>query len=326
MRRLLVSLPLIVVTAACTRHGAATNNGQAVDINSAAEQAQGDIDTYMANALQSPAEAATAKRPVAKPSPSPSPSSSPSPLNPPAPGTPGGLPDDRSPVSEAPFTPESAQGAANVVQTYFALIEADQYAQARALWGDGGKASGMSPAAFAASFAKYAEYHANIGAPGRIDAGAGQRYVSVPVQVYGRLKDGGRPFNLRGDVSLHRTADIDGATAAQKQWRISATDLKPTPADRAPPLGPIDGGPGDAIPATAAADYRCDDGYAFHIAFDNRADTGTVSAGGKQIAVLDAQRTGSGIWYKGDGYELRGKGDSADFTRPGAPAVACTAG
>ena len=30
-------------------------------------------------------------------------------------------------VSEEPFTPESAQGAANVVQTYFALIESGDY-------------------------------------------------------------------------------------------------------------------------------------------------------------------------------------------------------
>jgi len=323
---LLVSLPLIVVVAGCTRHGAVADNGQVVDINGAAEQAQGDIDTYRANALQSPREVAAARPPAAATTPSPSPSAGRPPLEPPAPGTPGGLPDDRTPVSEAPFTPESAQGAANVVQTYFALIEGGQFDQARALWGDGGKASGMSPAAFAASFARYAEYHANIGAPGRIDAGAGQRYVSVPVQVYGRLKDGGQAFNLRGDVSLHRTADVDGATAAQKQWRISAINLKPTSADAAPPLDPIDRGRGDSVPPTATADYRCDDGYAFHIVFDNRANTGTVSTGGKTIARLDAQRTASGIWYKGDGYELRGKGNSADFSRPGAPPVACTAG
>jgi membrane-bound inhibitor of C-type lysozyme len=42
--------------------------------------------------------------------------------------------------------------------------------------------------------------------------------------------------------------------------------------------------------------------------------------------VLDAQRTGSGIWYSGGGYNLRGKGNTADFTRPGKPATHCTAG
>ena len=317
MRRLLVPLPLIVAAAGCTRHSAVANNGQAVDINGAAEQAQGDIDTYMANALQSPTEAATVSQPAPK--------AGSSPLSPPAPGEPGGLPVDHTPISEAPFTPGSAQGAANVVQTYFALIEADQYAQARALWDGGGNASGMSLAAFVASFAKYREYHANVGAPGRIEGSAGQRYISVPVQIYGKLKDAERPFNLRGEVSLHRAADVEVATAAQKRWRISAIHLEPTQAGTSPPLGPIDNGPDDMIPATAAADYRCENGYAFHIAFDNRANTATVIVQGKHVAVLDAQRAGSGIWYKGAGYELRGKGDKADFTRPGGAAIACTA-
>jgi hypothetical protein len=147
------------------------------------------------------------------------------PLNPPAPGQEGGLPDDGTPVSEAPFDAKSAQGAANVVQSYYALIEQHAYRQAWLLWGEGGAASGMSESAFASGFGKYSAYHANIGAPGRVDAGAGQRYVTVPVQVYGRTKDG-EDFNLRGDVILHRTADIDGATAEQKTWHIRSIDLK----------------------------------------------------------------------------------------------------
>lgn len=153
--------------------------------------------------------------------------SSPAPATPSAPGSPGGLADDRTPVSEAPFAPDSAQGAADVVQRYYAFLEARDYAQAWALWSDGGKASGMSAEAFAASFAKYGEYHADIGAPGDIDAGAGQRYGTVPVVVYGKLKDG-RPFNMKGDVTLHRT-EADGATEAQRRWHIRSADIKPRP-------------------------------------------------------------------------------------------------
>lgn len=322
----LAAMSLALLLGGCGGPAAPENNTSRVDINGAAQQAQGDIDTYASNALQTPSEAATS---APLPPPTPTPSASASPLQPPAPGEPGGLPDDRTPVSEAPFTPDSAQGAANVVQTYFALIEAGKYHQAWALWSDGGKASGMSARAFADSFAKYSEYHANIGAPGRIDAGAGQRHVTVPVQAYGRLKDGDRPFNLRGDITLHRTADIDGATTAQKSWHITASALKPRPGETAPgegdSPGPIGHGAGDGIPATATADYTCADGYAFHIAFDNRANTATVSVHGKQRAVLDAQRAGSGIWYSGSGYNLRGKGNAADFTRPGKPATHCTA-
>ena len=58
------------------------------------------------------------------------------PVPPPAPGAPEGLADDRTPVSEAPFADTSAQGAANVVQAYFALVEAHRYAEARRLRGD----------------------------------------------------------------------------------------------------------------------------------------------------------------------------------------------
>ncbi|WP_294329488.1 hypothetical protein [uncultured Sphingomonas sp.] len=151
------------------------------------------------------------------------------PLNPPAPGQPGGLPDDRTPVSEAKFTPDSAQGAANVVQTYYALIESGRYGQAWALWSDGGKASGGDAKAFAARFAPYSEYHANIGAPGQIEAGAGQRYVTVPVQVYGRLKATGKPFHQLGEATLHRAGDIDGATPEQRSWHIRAIKFQDDP-------------------------------------------------------------------------------------------------
>ena len=252
MRSSIVFLPIVLIVAGCQPARVPENNASAVDINAAAEQAQGDIDTYASNALQTPSEAATAAPlppPEHRPSPAPTPSPSPAPLNPPAPGEPGGLPDDRTPISEAPFAPDSAQGAANVVQTYYALIEGGKYRQAWALWGNGGKASGMSADAFARSFGKYSEYHANIGAPGRIDAGTGQRFVSVPVQIYGRMKDSGAPFNMRGDVTLHRTADIDGATAEQKTWRISATNIKPSASDSSAPKSlPADEAPAGAPP------------------------------------------------------------------------------
>lgn len=209
--RVLFLLPILAT--ACSQQPVVTNNS--ADINTAADLAQGDIDNYSAgNSADNTAVAAT------------------EPLNPAAPGQPGGLPDDKTPISEAPFTPDSPQGAANVVQTYYALIGEGKYADAWKLWGDGGKASNQSADAFAASFAKYSEYHANIGAPGREDAGAGQRYITVPVQAYARLKDGKAAYWL-GSVVLHRTGDIDGATAEDKMWRIKSIDLKPAPPGKA---------------------------------------------------------------------------------------------
>jgi hypothetical protein len=149
------------------------------------------------------------------------------PLDPPAPGTPGGLPDDKTPVSEAKFTPDSAQGAASVVQTYFGLLGARRFVDARALWRPEADGAGRDAAAFAAMFDRYSEYHANVGAPGRIDAGAGQRYVTVPVQVYARLKADRAPAYSIGTVTLHRAGDVDGATADQKRWKIDKIALAP---------------------------------------------------------------------------------------------------
>lgn len=147
---------------------------------------------------------------------------------PPAPGAPGGLPDDRRPVSEGPFTPQSAQGAANVVQTYYALVAEKKYPEAWALWSDGGKASGMAAKDFAASFDKYESYNAQIGAPGEIEGAAGSLYVEVPVVIYGKLKTGG-PVHMKGEVRLRRVNDVPGATPAQLNWHIAETALKPSP-------------------------------------------------------------------------------------------------
>lgn len=195
---------LPVLATACSQQVVVNNNS--VDINAAADRAQDDVNGYAASDIATP---------------------TPEPLRPAEPGRPGGLPDDKTPISEAPFSPDSPQGAANVVQTYYALIGAGKYADAWKLWGDAGKASGQSVDAFAAGFAKYSEYRANVGAPGREDAGAGQRYVTVSVQPYARLKDGKAAYWI-GSVVLHRTV-VDGAPAEEKMWRIKSIDLKPAP-------------------------------------------------------------------------------------------------
>ncbi|HEU4625091.1 MAG TPA: hypothetical protein VFS52_10035 [Steroidobacteraceae bacterium] len=184
--------------------------------------------------------AACAREPQPSPAPSSAPASeaaptapaadrddAPIPVNPPAPGTPGGLPDDRTPLSEAPFTATSAQGAANVLQTYYALIGAGRYDEAWRLWTQAGEGSGMSAEAFAASFAPYESYNANIGAPGRIEGAAGSLYVSVPVQIYGRRKSG-EPVHMLGSATLRRSNDVPGSTAEQRAWHIYRIDLQPS--------------------------------------------------------------------------------------------------
>lgn len=223
--RVTAALPLLLLAGACScspQTDPGVNNS--VDIDAAAERAQSSINAYH------PDDPANDTDPLPSPTPTSSrnvPEGLDEPLAPPPPGAPGGLPDDRTPVSEAPFTPDSAQGAGQVVQRYYALIGEGKYKQAWLLWHDGGAASRQSATEFADTFAAYSEYHANIGAPGRIDSGAGQRYVTVPVQIYARLKQDHRPVYQIGTVTLRRAGEVDGASATQKSWRIQQIMLKP---------------------------------------------------------------------------------------------------
>lgn len=143
-------------------------------------------------------------------------SGEPPPVEPPAPGTPGGLPDDRTPISEAPFTPDSAQGAANVVQTFYAHLEAGKVAEAAKLM------RGAQPP----DVSRFGSHHAQVGAPGEIEGAAGSLFVEVPVVVYGRLKTG-QPVRESGRAVLRRVNDVPGATPEQRQWRIERIELKP---------------------------------------------------------------------------------------------------
>jgi len=145
---------------------------------------------------------------------------------PPEPGTPGGLPDDRTPTSEAPFTATSAQGAADVVQLYFALIGEGKYGEAWEKWTDGGRASGQTREAFRAGFGRYRSYRALVGAPGEVEGAAGSLYVNVPVVIYGRMADGPE-LHLRGVATLRRVNDVPGSTAGQRLWRIAKIELTP---------------------------------------------------------------------------------------------------
>lgn len=142
------------------------------------------------------------------------------------PGEPGGLPDDRTPISEGRIDPQSAQGAAQILQSYAALLEQRRFAEARKLWSDGGAASGTSDRQFAASFDKYSEVHAEIGRPGSMEGAAGSTYVEIPVRFYGKRKSGG-DFSSSGVVTLRRVNDVPGSTAEQRNWHISRIEVQP---------------------------------------------------------------------------------------------------
>ncbi len=193
--RLSALLPAIAL-AACSDPvpGAGDNN---VDVAAAASRAQSDIANYAAVHRAEPEAAAS---PVKVPQP-------------------------REPLAE----PAAIEAADAVVRRYFAAIADRRYDEAWALWDGGGAASGMSRDAFAASFARFATYRATVGTPTDPDAGAGQRYVTVPVVVTGTLQSG-EPFRLEGPVVLHTiAAGIESDAPDAHAWRIRNSELKPRP-------------------------------------------------------------------------------------------------
>jgi hypothetical protein len=143
------------------------------------------------------------------------------------PGEPGGLPDDRTPISEGAIDPKSAQGAGQVLQQFGGLLEQRRFGEAYRLWSDGGRTSGLTEAQFLAAYDKYAEIHSEVGAPGKMEGAAGSAYVNIPFRLYGKLKSG-EPFNLVGPVTLRRVNDVPGSTEEQRRWHIFKSEMKRT--------------------------------------------------------------------------------------------------
>jgi hypothetical protein len=145
-------------------------------------------------------------------------------LIPPAPGELGGLPDDREPLNErAASIPTSVEASGATLERWGIALAAGDYAAAYRLWRDNGKQSGMTQAQFAESYKKYSDVRVLIGRP---ETG-GTETARVPVQMYGRLRATGEPFNLYGMMTLARNPNGQKGEAGQTPWLISNSELKP---------------------------------------------------------------------------------------------------
>lgn len=116
------------------------------------------------------------------------------------------------------------QDALALVRDYYAALEARDYARAYAMWADAGRASGQTPAQFAAGFAQTTHVAATLDVPGRLGAAAGSRFIEVPVAVEAAQQDG----SVRRYVGAYtlRRAMVDGATPEQRAWRIASADIR----------------------------------------------------------------------------------------------------
>ena len=111
--------------------------------------------------------------------------------------------------------------AVAVVRDYYAALAGGDPARARAMWSDG------SARDLVAQDAGTVALSVDVGAPGRVEAAAGSRYVRVPVNVTRTLADGGVQRST-GIVTLRRSV-VDGATADQRAWRIASAELRTGP-------------------------------------------------------------------------------------------------
>jgi hypothetical protein len=117
----------------------------------------------------------------------------------------------------------SVQDALAVIADYYAAIQRHDYAHAWALWSDGGRSSGQTLQQFADGFASTDAVSVQPGAPGRMDAAAGSRYLQIPVTVTATRHDG-TTRRYVGSYTLRR-AVVDGASADQRAWRIGSASL-----------------------------------------------------------------------------------------------------
>lgn len=135
-------------------------------------------------------------------------------------------------ATNAESPPEPAEmkgelGARHVLGLWADALERGDWAMARAQWGNGGALSGLTPAEFAAQYARYRQVKVEI-ERGQADAGAGSLFYVAPVVVSGITREG-KPFRGEGSAYLRRVNDVPGASAEQLRWHIERMDLKEVP-------------------------------------------------------------------------------------------------
>lgn len=129
-------------------------------------------------------------------------------------------------AAAAPVAADHEQAAARaVVQRYYAAIDRRDYRTAYAQWGNRGRASGKSYAGFARGFANTAGSCVALGRAGRVEGAAGSLYVTLPVDVRARLRDGRRQ-HFRGTYTLRRVNGVPGASPASLRWHIASAQLR----------------------------------------------------------------------------------------------------
>ena len=134
----------------------------------------------------------------------------------------GGTPEEKAPANAAanaaatPDHPPPSQAdialsreAAEALRAYYGAIGRHDLGAA---WRMREHRPGLAFDRYAASFERYADYRATVGVPSLPARQDGAVWVEVPVQLYGRMRDGA-PFGSVGRVTMKREA-------GSREWRI----------------------------------------------------------------------------------------------------------
>ena len=111
-----------------------------------------------------------------------------------------------------------------VVRDYYAAIRAHDFLRAYRMWEASGQRNVRSFARFEAGFDSTETVDVKTSAPGRVEGAAGSRFVTVPVEIDSRLRNG-RQQRFTGTYTLRRVV-VPGASAAQRRWHLYAATIR----------------------------------------------------------------------------------------------------
>ena len=127
-------------------------------------------------------------------------------------------------VQPTPAREQSVEAAVQVVRDYYAAVQRHDYQAAHAIW-----SGNRSLSALRRGYARTAWVRVTPLPPFTTEGGAGSIYTDVDVRVDAALRNGKRQ-HYAGTYTLRRVNDIDGSTAAQRRWHITAARLREVPA------------------------------------------------------------------------------------------------
>ncbi len=127
-----------------------------------------------------------------------------------------------------PASEKTGEAARKVVERYYAELDRGHYEVAYRLWRGDGSSSGKSLQDFTVGFADTAHTNVVTDAPTDGEGAAGSSYVTIPVRVTAKLKDGTRRQYV-GKYVMRRCNDVDGCTLEDRRWHINSASLHAAP-------------------------------------------------------------------------------------------------